>query len=622
MAVSKLSPGAGANDFNIGITGLYTVVTFTKEYSSGGYSIVSSVNDTTLDIYAFNADGTSAGYTSTKSFTATKGFNKMVILGGTDGDLLSFTFKQTFISSNETAETGAGPVVTSVSPTDMPKVNDTITVTGRNFASDVSISFTNTGYTSTVAKSIVRTSATSLIVTRPDTFPVATSAYTITATNPGVNNPIGSSANILANSVTAGNSPVWSTNATLPTFTRNVAYTTTLVATDSDTSSVIASYTIVSGSAGGFTLASTSGVLSGTSTSSTPLTFTARATDSGGNFVDRAFTIPNAAPTWVTTGALTSAGQNIAYSFTLNATDDSGATPTFSLASGSIPAGLSLSSGGVISGTPTTGGTSSFVVTATDANGGATNSGTLTIYVAGITTATITSSQTWTSPSNLLASVPATVLLVGGGGGGSGGAGCGGSGGGGAASYSVSLAPSTGYSITIGGGGGAGGWYSYGGSGAATTAFSNTQNGGNPGGPSASGTNNNGGSSGNGNAGGTGNQQLQSGAGCGGGGGGAGGVGGAHQETNNRGGNPGAPFTWSAGNGSLYGGGSAGSDYDGNAPSFQGTGGAGLSAYSNQIIQTNGTANTGGAAGAAGGQDSVGPFRTGGSGVVIVRYYS
>ncbi len=210
MAVSRLIPSGGANDFNLNIIGATTSVTFDKEYSGGSYSIVSSAVDTTLDIYAYNVSGTLVGYTSTKAFTASGGFNKMVVIGGTVGDVLGFTYKKTFTTATATNEVTAGPVAVSVSPSSATKIDDTVTITGANFASDVTVTFSSTTgvYTSTAAKNIVRSNSTSLIVTRPDNFPVGNSPYTLTVSNPGVTNPVGSNPHILANSVTAGSSPV------------------------------------------------------------------------------------------------------------------------------------------------------------------------------------------------------------------------------------------------------------------------------------------------------------------------------------------------------------------------------------------------------------------------------
>lgn len=376
MAVSRLLPSGGANDFNLNVIGATTAVTFDREYASGSYSITSSALDTTIDIYAYNSAGTQVGYTSTKAFTASGPFNKIVVLGGTVGDVLGFTYKKTFTTATATSEVTAGPVIYSVSPSSATKVDDTITITGANFASNVTINFSGSGYTTTAAKNIVRTNSTTLIVTRPDNFPASATPYTLTASNPGISDPVGSSVNILANSVTSGSSPVWVTAAgNLPNYTKNVAYSTTLVATDADAGSAI-TYSIVSGSLpAGLSFNGSTGVISGTPTGVLSSgSFTVRATDAGGNYVERAFAVNNvgtAAPVWTTAaGALTPAPSGSAYSVTLVATDDSGTAPTYSIASGSLPGGLSLNgSTGVISGTISGSGTSSFTINATDANG-------------------------------------------------------------------------------------------------------------------------------------------------------------------------------------------------------------------------------------------------------------
>ena len=285
--VSGWIPATGANDLNINLTGINTTVTFSQTYASGSYSVVSLANDTTLDIYAYASDGSLAGYTNTKSFIATQRFNKMVILGGSVGDVLSFSYKTTYTTSLSTTDVTAGPYITSVSPSSMPNKNDTVTVTGGNFATDVAITFTGSGYSATPAKSIVRSSSTSLIVTRPDNLPVSVSPYTITATNPSVTNqPTGSNSHILSNSITAGTNPVWNTAASQLVGIGN-AYSLSLSASDSENSTE--TYTYVSGTLP-TGLSFSNGVISGTATTAQTTTYTVRATDAGGNYVDRTFT--------------------------------------------------------------------------------------------------------------------------------------------------------------------------------------------------------------------------------------------------------------------------------------------------------------------------------------------
>jgi hypothetical protein len=451
MSVSKLLPSGGVNDFFVTLSSTYTSVVFVKDYASGNYTISSSISDLTYDIYAINSSGTVVGYTKSPSLTVSGGFNKLVILGQTAGNLLTFTYKTTYTATNETDETAAGAVVASVSPTDVPNVDSTTVVTGRNFASNVQFYFSD-GSTSRVAKSVSRTSATSATVTRPDTLPVGT--YTLTAINPDAESPTGSNSHILENCLTAGTGPVWSTSATLPVYTKGVAYTQTLVATDSsDPGSTLTYSQIASTLPSGITFTATTAVIAGTSTVTDTGSVTVRATDSGGNFVDRVFTLANVganAPVWGAAPTLPISGAS--YSYTCTATDDSGATPTFSLI-GTLPTGLSFSSG-VISGTTTDTTNRSITLRATDANGTFTDLVVNPFRAATLQTTTFTTSGTYTP----VASTLNNVLIVGGGGGGgstnnysSGGSG---GGGGGVVRQFTSVAVTAGqaYSIVIGAG--------------------------------------------------------------------------------------------------------------------------------------------------------------------------
>jgi hypothetical protein len=433
MAISRLLPSGGNNDFNVAISGTYTSITFDKEYPQGAYSIVSSAADTSFDIYAYNSNGTLVAYASTPSLNASSGFIKLVILGGTTGDLLSFSYKTTYASVSDNDEVTAGPFVLSANSTSLPSVNSSITITGGNFATDITATFTGTGYAETSAKSVTRNSVTQVVVVRPDTLPISGSPYTLKLSNPGVTNPTGSNPNLLT--VNAGSVPTWTTGTTLPSYTRNVAYSTTVIASDPDGGSI--SYSSVGSMPTGLSIDSTSGVISGTSTVAVPLSFSIRATDLGGNFTDRAFTLPNAGPVWTSSGTLTSSQVTISYSLQLIATDDSGVAPTnYTLSSGSLPAGITLSSSGLLSGTPTTAGTYTFSVNASDGNSVSTNSGTLTIV---------------TNPAPLRG-----LIVAGGGGGGNGQPNNVGGTGGGAGGYRevvITYDSATTYNVSVGGGG-------------------------------------------------------------------------------------------------------------------------------------------------------------------------
>jgi hypothetical protein len=152
----------------------------------------------------------------------------------------------------------------------------------------------------------------------------------------------------------------------LPGGTQNSAYSTTLAATGG---TLPYTWSLSSGTLpAGLSLASSTGVISGTPTASGTSNFTARVTDSNSAAATQAFTLIVAASPIVTTSSLPGGTQNASYTATLAA---SGGTPpyTWAITTGTLPAGLSLAaSTGVISGTPTVTGTSNFTVQVTDAN--------------------------------------------------------------------------------------------------------------------------------------------------------------------------------------------------------------------------------------------------------------
>lgn len=592
---SITSGSASGADFTISVgSSGYTKSDLGKNFGSGNYICTSSLSDSTLDIYFLNEDGTVAGYanatTATTTVSASKTFRYVVIYGATSNDTLTFQYK-TVVSptTNSTADLVIGPRVISISNSSLKNIDDTTTITGQNFATDVAVTFTGTGYSATAAKSIVRVSSTSLVVTRPDNFPPSASPYTITVTNPGTISPTSSNAHILSNSVTAGSAPSWSTSATLPTFTRNSAYSTTLVATDEAGSSIV--YSAVSGSLPtGLSLNTSTGVISGTPTSSLTTTYTVRATDSGGNYVDRTFTLTNAGPVWSTAaGQLTLGTVGSAYSATVTATDDSGVSPTLSIVSGSLPSGLTLNStSGLISGTPSAAPIegSTFTIRATDANN-LTADRTFSIPFA--RTTTFTTTGTWTAPTGVTSITP--LIVAGGGSGGSGWSGTwysgGGGGGGGAVTSTYSVTPGTSYTVTVGGSG----------SSSSISGIATANAGSN--GASASGSSDGSGGATGGNTGNGGNGVANGTAGSG-----------------------GAGYLWST-NGQRYGGGGGGgSGFSGWATAYAGTGGAGGGGNGgggqNGGNGTAGTANTGG--GGGGGAGNGGGGQSGGSGIVIVRY--
>jgi hypothetical protein len=270
------------------------VIDLGRTYAAGAYEVSLATGDTSFDIYAVSEDGNSVGYTNDSTLVTSGGFTQLAILGVSSTERITFSFSGA--SNDATGEgtlPGAGAYLESISPSDLPNIDDTANVIGGNFATDVEIYF-ESGSVSTEAKNVVRSDSTSLVVTRPDELDPALDPWDLKAINPGVTPPVGSDAHILEDAVDAGAVPVWVTTSPLSPATINQSYTETLEATDADGS---VSYSIVTGSLPtGLSLDTSTGVISGTPTSGAE-TFTVEASDEGGNSNTREFTLPVQAAT-------------------------------------------------------------------------------------------------------------------------------------------------------------------------------------------------------------------------------------------------------------------------------------------------------------------------------------
>ena len=285
-------PSTGSNEFNIVLNGSETSVTLDKSYVSGAYTITSSLLDSSFDIYLFDESNNAVGYSNTPAINASSSFNKIIVYGGTIGDLLTFSYKTTFTASSSTTDTFAPPYITAVNVSDLPNADDTVTVSGGNFDQDIEVWFDGANGYSQQAKSIVYGSSTSIVVTRPDNLIEDNAPYTIRLVKPGTSLPTGSNRHKLIDSITAGAVPTWVTpSGLLPIFTVNSPYSTTIEATDPEGGQI--TYSLYSGSLpAGISLNSNTGVLSGTPSVDEARSFVIRATDTGGNFADRSFTLP------------------------------------------------------------------------------------------------------------------------------------------------------------------------------------------------------------------------------------------------------------------------------------------------------------------------------------------
>jgi len=214
---SSASSGAASNDFIISTgTSGNTTVTLSKDFPVGSYVVTSALSDTAYDIYLVASDGTSAGSvnstTASTTIDASKAFNTVVIYGAQNNDTFTFTFKYVFSpSADNTSIVAAGPRVTSVGTNVLPNVDSSTTITGKNFASNVTVTFTGTDNVVRNAKSVTRNSSTSLTVVRPDDLPNAYQPYTITVLNPGISAPTSTNLHKLG-SLSAGSVPTWSTS--------------------------------------------------------------------------------------------------------------------------------------------------------------------------------------------------------------------------------------------------------------------------------------------------------------------------------------------------------------------------------------------------------------------------
>lgn len=293
MAISTFpAPEGGAtnNDFVVDMNETTNnSIDLPREFGSGSYAISLSSGDTTYDVYFLDSDGATVGYSNSSSIVASAAFETVVILGVATDEVISFAFSGAVANANgEGDETGAGAYLVSITPSDLPELDDTANVVGGNFAADVEFYF-ESGTVSTAAKNIVRSDSTALVVTRPDALDPALDPWDVKVINPGVTPPTGSNSHILAGTVDAGAAPVWVTTSPLPAGTLLQAYSETLSATDADGS---VSYTVTSGSLPtGLSLDSSTGIIAGTPTAvGNPFTVTAE--DQGGNTNPREFEIP------------------------------------------------------------------------------------------------------------------------------------------------------------------------------------------------------------------------------------------------------------------------------------------------------------------------------------------
>jgi hypothetical protein len=293
MALKYSSVGGGTGTgFNVQITSKYSYATFLSAQPAGSYTIKSAGLYTNWDVYLLDASNNLVAYTGGAAINPASSFSAIVILNGTYNDILQFSFQSTVIAQAENDKTKAGPFITAFGSSVIPNVNSAVTITGGNFAPGIAATFTGTDNVVRTCKSVVYTSTSSISVVRPDNMPIAYAPYTLTLTNPSVSNPTNSNSHILTG-LTVGSAPSWTTGTSLSAASGGTPYSTTLVATDPDVGGSV-TYSYVSGSLpSGLSFNASTGVISGTYNAFVDgsATYTVRATDAGGNYTDRTFTI-------------------------------------------------------------------------------------------------------------------------------------------------------------------------------------------------------------------------------------------------------------------------------------------------------------------------------------------
>ena len=289
MTLSFSSLAGGTSFTVITSTGGSKTATLTKTFPAGTYLIESMAGDTNLEVYLGASDGTQVGscVAGAKSVTASASFLYVTTVNADTNDAVTFTLKSAATLATKTDAFWAPPTITDITPSGLPNVDDTTTITGTNFASNVDVKFRKSDDSTLVTpKTTVRGSATSIIAGRPDSFAPGDAPYDVIVTNPSTTLSASS-----LNAITSGAVPVWVTSTTLNAASLTQAFSQTIQATDADGGSSI-TYAIVSGALQtGLSLNTATGEITGTPTGDVGnTTITISATDSGGNVVNRTFT--------------------------------------------------------------------------------------------------------------------------------------------------------------------------------------------------------------------------------------------------------------------------------------------------------------------------------------------
>jgi hypothetical protein len=292
------------------------------------------------------------------------------VISGTPTASGTSNFTITVSDSSIPVQTKSAPMSITIAPTQLTITTSTLAsgTDGTAYSQTLKASGGSPSYTWSIASGSLPAGLTlaqgSGLISGTPTASV-TSNFTVTVSDSS--SPIQTKS--VAMSITIASTQLAIITSTLASGTDNVAYSQNLKASGGAPSY---SWSITSGALpAGLTLATGSGVISGTPIANGTFTFTVNVTDSSSPVQTKSANLSiTIAPTPLTIAASTleSATDGTAYSETLHA---SGGTPEYiwSITSGSLPAGLTLgATTGEISGTPTASGIFTFVVTVTDSS--------------------------------------------------------------------------------------------------------------------------------------------------------------------------------------------------------------------------------------------------------------
>ena len=319
---------------------------------------------------ALNATGGTSAYTwSITSGQLPPGLSIVALTGlisGTPTTSGTFSFTATVVDSGSPKQTSSIATSITVAPSPLKIVSPLLPSASVStaYSAPLQASGGTPGYTWSITSGslpsgLTLSASTGVISGKPSVG--GTSSFTVMVVDSGAQT------SSISASITVASSQLMITSPALPSGAIGMPYSAPLQA-----SGGMPSYTwaIMSGQLpGGLSIASSSGVISGTPTASGTFNFTIAVADSA----NPAQAISTAASITVGSSQLTigssvlsSGTVGTAYSVPLQASGGALAY-TWSIISGSLPAGLTLAAtSGVISGTPTTAGTSQFIAAVTD----------------------------------------------------------------------------------------------------------------------------------------------------------------------------------------------------------------------------------------------------------------